>query len=293
MDQLSISRPNFNRYSPEIKKQILRVILITLIALTLVHLVAYPRLPFSTNYQFPITPFLVIFFCGTAMCTTNYVVIRRLDKLLEKQTSVRNRFLTEFLIVFVTTGVTYTATYLLVFKLYFGAVLNWVHYTRFLVLCEGIMIFEYVLLKALVGHQFTMAINPGKIGIKTRKESLAIDQSNIVLFHSSNGVVSVQIKDGKKVITQFTSLEEVENKVSDFIFFRVNRQYLVNREMIGGFKKQKNRKLTLNLDSNYSYGSDVNITISRYKSQQFKEWWNVEQSADSISQRYVDAKMLN
>lgn len=89
---------------------------------------------------------------------------------------------------------------------------------------------------------------------------------NIAFFRLENGVVRALTFD-EKVNYPSKTLEELENIVGED-FFRVNRQYLVNRKAIINASSLFSRKLSISLSVSVN---DV-ITISKEKSTAFFAW---------------------
>ena len=76
-------------------------------------------------------------------------------------------------------------------------------------------------------------------------------------------------KNGQKCVTQYHSLQEVEDKIGSRGFYRLNRQLLVNFQAIISFEKCPNRKLGVRLHPDYP----EEVIISRYRSPEFKRWF--------------------
>jgi len=75
--------------------------------------------------------------------------------------------------------------------------------------------------------------------------------------------------DGKKYYLD-QSLNGLEPSLPDSLFFRANRQFILNRRYIKQFKKIENGKLIIELSTNGHFPD--HIVISRLKSPAFKKW---------------------
>lgn len=76
-------------------------------------------------------------------------------------------------------------------------------------------------------------------------------------------------KEGTRFITDFRSLDEVEELVNPNSFYRVNRQHLVHLPCIESYRGDDTGKLTLKLK-----GIMINeLIISKEKSAAFKKWF--------------------
>ncbi len=93
-----------------------------------------------------------------------------------------------------------------------------------------------------------------------------IKTAAIALFvHEDNCVFALTFDLKKYLLSQ--SLEELESVCGD-VFFRANRQYLINRKAIKDASRHFNRKIQINLTFNYPN----QILIGRLKVTQFIEW---------------------
>ena len=73
----------------------------------------------------------------------------------------------------------------------------------------------------------------------------------------------------KRYVTDFRSVDEIEELVDPLVYFRTNRQFLVQRESITGFKSNANGTLMLTL----KLSPQPLITVSREKATSFKKWF--------------------
>ena len=77
-------------------------------------------------------------------------------------------------------------------------------------------------------------------------------------------------REGKKFITDYRSLDEVEELVNPDIFFRCNRQHLLNLHFIESYRGDDTGKLTLRLRG---IKTD-DIIISKEKAAEFRKWFD-------------------
>lgn len=73
---------------------------------------------------------------------------------------------------------------------------------------------------------------------------------------------------GEKYVLDFTTLEEVEELLDPEVFYRSNRQSILNIHAIAGVKPHENQKLTVTLKAPLK----LEIDISREKAPAFKKW---------------------
>jgi DNA-binding LytR/AlgR family response regulator len=104
--------------------------------------------------------------------------------------------------------------------------------------------------------------------VKKGLENLSLRLDDIVLFYTENKIVYVVDKCGKKFIVD-KNLGELEEELDAGIFFRANRQFIININYIKGFKSYEKVKLQLDLinpELNYS------IIISQETAPAFRKW---------------------
>lgn len=95
--------------------------------------------------------------------------------------------------------------------------------------------------------------------------NLKIVQTNEVsCFFSENKIVYLQTKE-RAYPTDFT-LDELENLLDDTKFFRVNRQLIINSDLIKNIHTSPNYKVEMECQP------QMEITVSRDRVKDFKEW---------------------
>jgi DNA-binding LytR/AlgR family response regulator len=104
--------------------------------------------------------------------------------------------------------------------------------------------------------------------VKKGMENISLRLDDIVLFFTENKIVYVVDQWGKKYLVD-KNLGELEEDLDNTIFFRANRQYIVNINYIKGFKPYEKVKLQVDLilpDLNYC------IIISQETAPAFRKW---------------------
>ena len=104
--------------------------------------------------------------------------------------------------------------------------------------------------------------------VKKGMENISLRLEDIVLFFTENKIVYVVDQWGKKYLVD-KNLGELEEDLDTTIFFRANRQYIVNINYIKGFKPYEKVKLQIDLipcDLNYC------IIISQETAPAFRKW---------------------
>ena len=104
--------------------------------------------------------------------------------------------------------------------------------------------------------------------VKRGIESIALKFEDMVLIYTQDKLVYVIDKVSKKYICDKT-LGELEAELDDLLFFRVNRQYIVNINYVKSFKSFEKVKLLIDLsipEINHS------IVISQETAPAFRKW---------------------
>jgi DNA-binding LytR/AlgR family response regulator len=98
---------------------------------------------------------------------------------------------------------------------------------------------------------------------------------NIVLMHtddiacfSKEEVIYLQHKEGKKFITDFRSLDEIEELLDPATFFRANRQYLIALPYIDSMRSDETGKIIVKMKLSPS----PEVIVSKEKAAQFRKW---------------------
>jgi DNA-binding LytR/AlgR family response regulator len=99
-------------------------------------------------------------------------------------------------------------------------------------------------------------------------ENIALKIEDIVLIHTENKIVYVTDKKGRKFIAD-NNLGELEEELDEQLFFRANRQYLVNMNYIRGYKSYERVKLQVDLTL-----PELNhvIIVSQETAPDFRKW---------------------
>jgi DNA-binding LytR/AlgR family response regulator len=104
--------------------------------------------------------------------------------------------------------------------------------------------------------------------VKKGLEHISLPVEDIALFFTENKIVYVLDKNGRKYLAD-KNLSDLEVDLDKRLFFRVNRQYLVNINYIRCFKTYERVKLQVELTL-----SDVNcfIVVSQETAPYFRRW---------------------
>jgi DNA-binding LytR/AlgR family response regulator len=121
---------------------------------------------------------------------------------------------------------------------------------------------EKMLQSMLVQREFK-----GRFLVKSGQHFVHVPISEIAYFFSEDGIAFVQCADGKKHIIEYT-LDQLEGMLDPKLFFRINRQAIVNPEAVRRISTWFNSRLKLELQPVH----DTNNVVSRERVQDFKRW---------------------
>lgn len=124
--------------------------------------------------------------------------------------------------------------------------------------------FSYKALEQLFAARKTA--DAGAVLVYQKDKIMPIAINSIAFFYLKNGVVNLTTFDKKNYLIN-KNMEEL-GKITEPLFFRANRQFLVNRKAVLDASNYLSRKLSVTL----SVPTQETITISKEKMSQFLEW---------------------
>ncbi|MFN7115562.1 MAG: LytR/AlgR family response regulator transcription factor [Saprospiraceae bacterium] len=105
--------------------------------------------------------------------------------------------------------------------------------------------------------------------VKQGKQHLSIAFNEIIGFYVDGDYTILITNQNKKYLLD-QSLDKIEKNLPADYFFRLNRQFILNRQIIKGFNKIENGKLNALLQSS-DYFPEM-VQVSRLKAPAFKTW---------------------
>ena len=105
--------------------------------------------------------------------------------------------------------------------------------------------------------------------VQRRDELIPIKIDDLAYFHIETGIVKGVTFENQTFIID-KKLEDIENEIDPTIFYRANRQFVVNRNAISNIKYYFNGKLIVNTNPRF----EERIIISKAKATEFKNWVN-------------------
>ena len=109
--------------------------------------------------------------------------------------------------------------------------------------------------------------------VKTGKSDFLLSYNEIAgFFIEDEYAICSTLSDKRYLLDQ--SIDKIEKELPSIIFFRLNRQFLIHRQIITGFKRMENGKLNVLIKPCENISSP--ITVSRTKAVLFKAWFQPE-----------------
>lgn len=115
-------------------------------------------------------------------------------------------------------------------------------------------------------------INPSMI-LEAGSKPTIIPFGEMAYWFSSDHIVILVLINGKKITTNFNALTTFADKLLVAIFFRLSRQSITHLQSIVSITYESNRILIVELSAVKSFNKSEKVTMSRYRSQQLKEWF--------------------
>jgi DNA-binding LytR/AlgR family response regulator len=115
--------------------------------------------------------------------------------------------------------------------------------------------------------------HPSQRKFKTRfmahylKSIVPVPEDRVSCFHKDQ-LIYLHTRDGQELVTDYDSLEELEELLDPEKFFRANRQYIIHLDAITQFRTGINGRIIVHLTG----AGQPEIEISREKAPHFREW---------------------
>lgn len=105
--------------------------------------------------------------------------------------------------------------------------------------------------------------------LNQRDQLVPLKTENIAFFFIDTGVVKVISSDNRSFSLD-TKLEDIAHELDPANFYRINRQFIVNKNAISNIKFYFNGKLTVSVEPKHN----ERIIVSKAKAPEFKNWMN-------------------
>jgi DNA-binding LytR/AlgR family response regulator len=107
-----------------------------------------------------------------------------------------------------------------------------------------------------------------KFVVSVKRNWVPVMTKDIALF-LRDSLIYIYTFSGEKYITDYATLDEIEELLNPKTYYRANRQSIIHVDSIQSIKPLENQKLVLQLKGPLSISQD----ISREKAPGFKKWW--------------------
>ena len=249
-----------------------KIILFIIFSLVVNHLATRDSFPGSERYRFPIEGFL----SSIALCILIGTIAELNFKFYKKK-----YFSKKVEIASISWYMLTTLGYVTVLYIPLSILLNKIAggETAFYHLLIGLLItllLSFILISLAYAQDiynlYKLSIKDAEITIESGSKTTKLTYENIACFYSENKIVYTVQNDGSTISTDFT-LNELEDKINDQLFFRANRQIIIHKEAIDQIEKIQNGKLCIQLRASIDNDAIAEINISRYKRQAFINWF--------------------
>jgi len=112
----------------------------------------------------------------------------------------------------------------------------------------------------------------GKLKVANGGKITLVSFDEIAFVYSEYKVANIVKTDGSTVHTDFT-LREIEDRINEHSFYRANRQTVLHASAIEQVTAIENGKLSVKLKPALPGKEVFQVTISRYKKQEFLSWF--------------------
>lgn len=249
-----------------------KLIVLIIFSLVVNHLSNPESFPDGKSYRFPVEGFL----STIALCILIGIIAELNFKHYKKKyfsKKVENTSISSYMVS--------TLGYITIMYIPLGIVLNKIAggEAEFYYLLIGLLI-TLLLSIILIGlaysldiyNLYKLSIKDNEITIESGAKITKLTYENIACFYSENKIVYTVQNNGTSITTDFT-LNELEEKINDQLFFRVNRKIIIHKDAVDQIEKIENGKLRITLKNSFENDAISEINISRYKRKEFMNWF--------------------
>jgi hypothetical protein len=125
-----------------------------------------------------------------------------------------------------------------------------------------------------IQRQEEKKVRAGGFSVKHGKQNLLISFGDILGFYAEDKYTVLITWQNKKYFPD-KSLDKIEEVLPEEFFFRLNRQYIVHRNALTGFKRTGDGKIDVLVNAPENFPSA--IPVSRTRAISFKTWFQPEE----------------
>ena len=249
-----------------------KAVVLIILSLVVNHLATRESFPDSESYRFPIVGFL-----SSILLCTLIGIIAYLNFRFYKKKYFSKKVETVTIVRFMASNLGYiTIMYIPVY-----IILNIVAGgdNEFYYLLIGLLItllLSFIFIGLFYAQDIynlhKLSIKDAEITIESGAKMTKLIYEHIACFYIENKIVYTVKHDGTTIHTDFT-LNELEEKINDQLFFRANRQIIIHKDAVDQIEKIENGKLHIRLKASVVNDAIPEIIISRYKRKAFMNWF--------------------
>ncbi|PRX57807.1 LytR/AlgR family response regulator transcription factor [Flagellimonas meridianipacifica] len=247
---------------------------VVIIAVVVNHLALPESFPLNESYKFPWLSILISIVLGSVIigiAKLNFDYFKK--KYFVEEINVR------LLLRFLLSTLGYLSLFYSLFYLVVVAIVNGVEGYSIYYFLTGffvtllISVISIALLFAKELYQlYRFSSIEGKLKVEHGGKITLVNYNEIAFVYTENKIAYIVKTDGSSVYTDFT-LNEIEDKINVHSFYRANRQTILHASAIEQVQAIENGKLSVRLKSDLSQERAQEINISRYKRQEFLNWF--------------------
>ena len=114
-------------------------------------------------------------------------------------------------------------------------------------------------------------LKSGGIKVRSGNQERLVMYGDISGFSVDESYILCFTVDAKKYVLD-QSMDKIEKSLPAILFFRINRQFLLQRQVISGFERSANGRLNILLVPGSPFPSPINL--SRTRAAAFKQWFH-------------------
>lgn len=262
----------YTRISSAARRWSKKAIVLTIFSLVVNHLATRDSFPGGESYRFPIEGFL-----STIVLSILVGIIADLNFKFYKKKYFSKKVEIATIVRFMAS----TLGYITVMYIPVNIIIDMMAggQTQFYYILIGLLI-TLLLCFILIGllyaqdlyNLYKLSIKDAEITIENGTKIKKLTYENIACFYSENKIVYTVQNDGTTINTDFT-LNELEEKINDQLFFRANRQIIIHKDTVDLIERIENGKLRIRLKAFIKNDLITEINISRYKRKTFIDWF--------------------
>ena len=149
---------------------------------------------------------------------------------------------------------------------------NGTHYLTYLLISSAVVVVENLVFLLIITYKFKNRPSSQENSFllaPLASKQVRIDFQEISHAKINGGIVTIYPCSGKPISTHYNTLDQLQKQLPSNLFYRANRQYIINKQAVHQLTKAENRKLAIQIKG---FDSESNVMVSRYKSGDVQRW---------------------